>query len=365
MKKTAIIKPLSAAFILTMTLFLYTCQGNPEAAWAYSENDLRDATGSGRLTVSEIQKETDAQVARLARDNAYNSIVGLINKEGIKTEVSNKTAGKAEKAYRKLISDFDSGKTASDVITDFSDYNRYSYIEDDSYGITDNEKPDYTDTSAVEKKIQKLKVLKQIAGYKGDIGKIADDFPGLTKKALHVKSIGKGTVRFDIVKGVKIYSAFNGVILKTDKNSVTASAGKTIRITYEGITPDVKTGQKIKQKDVIGRSSGRTLRVSATMNGRPLNILTAWGSSGIRMYEEYISENPWKDDILDTDRIKTSVKNTSAKKKKKQRADGYYYDNGQKKEIHVQTPEKTKNNTYIYSGDPFEDKDAEAKKASE
>lgn len=355
----------SGTFILVM-LVSVVLPMHPVSAWAATENDLRYVTGVGRLDEKTIQKKTNRFSDRLALDNTYNEMVKVLKDSGLNTDVTEKKVESEKKAYNSLMDAFISGESASDVKEKLSGYDKYA-VYDDSY-TESGETFDYTDTTKVRGKIAALKQLKDIAKDKTDIGGISNKLPSLTRKPYHISDIGEGYAVFDVNKGQKIYCVLSGIIIKKTDKSVTVKSGKTIYVTYKGIKPYKGPGTRISQKSLLGTAKGRHVRVDMTMNGEPVNILTAAGNKGVTAYKSYMSENPWTEYAIDTSVIKcTSAYKAGVGKKKKIRSNviGYYYDNGKKKKLTTNTGKKGSGSGNLFNGDPFdEDEDVSAETGS-
>lgn len=338
---------------------------HPDPVAAATENDLRYVTGVGRLSEKAIQKKIDKFSDRLALDNTYNEMVAYVKANGLSTNITEKRVENEKKAYESLMSDFDSGKSASAVKEALSKYNSYAQPDYESVG-TDTAM-DYTDTTKVKAKIASLKELSVIAKDRTDIGGVSNKAPRVAGKVLRIYSLGRGKTGFFTDKKEKIYCVFSGLIIKMTDKSVTVRSGKTIEITYSGIRPaeGLKTGQKVMQKTLIGRSRGTHITVLSKMGGKDFDFVTALGQKGKTAYNEYIAENPWSEYAVDINKmICTNSYGSGIKKKKKEKKNviGYYYENGKKKSLAMQesTSSGDKNTkktggSNLFHGDPFDE----------
>lgn len=362
-----LIKCASGIFILSLLVLAGTaCR--PVSAQAATENDLRYVTGIGRLDEKKVQKKIDRFSERLALDNTYNEMVSYIKANGLDTDVTEKRLEAEEKAYDSLMDSFSSGESATDVKERLSAYDKYA-ADDDSY-VDSGESFDYTDTAKVKAKLKSLKALAGIAADDTDIGGISNRLPSVTGKPLHINKMGEGSTVFDTKKKQKIYCIFSGIIVNMTGRSISVKSGKTITVTYDGIIPveGMKPGKKVSQKDLLGKTIKKYVRIDMDMNGKDVNVLSAAGTSGVNAYEAYMSENPWEDEIIDISEIKcTNAYKTGVKKKKKKNDGsviGYYYDdNGDKKKMSIDTGGSSGSGNLFY-GDPFKDDDVYAEAGS-
>lgn len=333
-------------------------------ARAATENDLRYCMGMERLSAKNIQERIDAETYRLSMEKGYNRIIAFIKEAGLETDVTSDDVKKSRKAYDRTLELFSTGKNAGEVIKAFNTYNDYvseaggqiSYDDDD-------EDLKEADTESIKRRISEFKDLKAIASDKKDIGAVSNLLPFVTEKGIEAKHISRDSTTFRSVKGEKIYCAFNGIILETENDSVTVSSGRTIKVTYKGLRPDrsLSSGDKVTQGSVLGRAKGKRLRVTMQLTGEHKNILYAYGKSGHTAYDNYMSENPWDKPVLDFTGVQETEKYTAGKKKKKKEG-ATVTENGEKKEVEIETPEKYRNrDPKLFEGDPFRDSDVTTK----
>lgn len=343
------------ALILLLSLGIGAASVCPINAHAATENDLRYVMGIGRLDAKSIKTRINRFSERLALDNSYNEMVSYVKENGLETDVTEDHIKKETSSYKDLIRSVQSGRPVSDIKKALSRYDDYAIAGEDTFdtGTTF----DYTDTTRLKQKLKELKALKAIEKNRTNIGGVSNRLPTITKKPMHIASMGNNAVRFDTGRKQKIYCLFSGRIINITKHDITIASGETIQVTYKGLKPCVRSGSKIKQGSLIGRAAGTSIKIDMVMNGKSANIVTAFGKEGKRIYEDYMSENPWSDIRLNVNRMKCTDRyeaNIRKKKKKNENVTGYYYDNGEKRYTTADIP-KTSDNNNLFSGDPFDD----------
>lgn len=336
-------------FIIIMTAGMITIC-HPEPVRAATEADLHYVMGFGKLEKQDLKKKINDTTFRLALENSYNETVRLAKENGIDITFDETAVKKGRNAYSRTLDLFRQAKDADEVAEAFNDYNYMVGDVNEAYDVDDDFSE--VDTSDIRNTLIRLKDLKKIAEDKTNIGGLSNNLPKPVKGDFILKGYSKDTAAFATKKNEKIYCVFNGLIIKSTDDSVTLSAGKTIRVTYKGIKPLYSKG-RISQKDVIGTAKGKTVKITMQEAGRKRNILLAGGKAGYEAYNGYLSENPWEADILDfsSARITYLYKNKTGNKKKTRSS---VMTNGKKKTLKVETPKKSTSDN-LFTNDPFAD----------
>lgn len=325
----------------------------PFTSYAATENDLRDVMGIGKLNKKAISEKTDELVDRISRDETYNELVKILKNNDISSNITEKEITEEREAYEKLIKGFNNCESASKVLEDFSSYDSYTYYASQtSYGTLD---ADYADTTGSEKKLEKLKYLKKIMNNKKNIGKIGSQCQPVTRNGIRVEEINENEVKIYTSKKEKIYAVFSGFILKTNKNSITVQSGESIEITYSGIRSKKKSGEKVKQGDIIGKAKGLSITVSMKMAKKEQNVLFAYGPKGSEWYQDYVSENPWDDSCLDFSKVK-DAENSSKKDTSDTKSSTYVITDGNKNRVKIAQPNVQSTQDNVFDEDPFANK---------
>lgn len=335
--------------LILLGTIVFSLIASTATAFAATENDLRDVMGIGRISKEKIKKQTNILVERLAREEEYNDLVKFLRANQFNASIQKSEIANAKASYNKMIDVFQTNPNTSDVINALVTYNSHLLTEDDEYDAGDKDYP-LKSTKVLKEKITALRTLQSIEQSNIDVGMVGKDVPNITQKDMKVTNINSQYTSFRTKPKKRIYNLLTGSILKKTRNSVTVQAGRTIYITYKGVSCYKPIGTKVKQGTALGKATGANIKVALEENTKDYDILLIYGKRGKSYFDDYASENPWQEYFIDFSNTKEHPTKQKVKEKVPQ---SYLDDHGIRRTVKIETPKKS-HKDIIYNSDPFE-----------
>ena len=341
-------------FMLGLMTVLFTTP-----IFAATENDLREIAGLDRISVADAQTRAQAIIASCSQDTQWNELIDMLDEYGLnnKTEITEELANNGAKAYKAMMSAFNSGESISAILDYFEDYDTYYLTYEEIY-TPEAVALEKISEKSIKSRLAYAQSLIDISKDLSNIGRIGYDAETFLKKQLSLENVTEGSISVYTTPNDRIYSQLRGTITKIINDSVTIASGATIKLTYSGIKPskNLKEGDKITQGQFIALAKDITVTLSMRMDSQDVNPLIIYGTRAIYWYESYLNANPGNEDILDLDDIKDYVSTPTYTPNSNDNT--VTDENGNKSYVKIVTPDnEDKDKTVedkVLSEDPFD-----------
>jgi hypothetical protein len=283
----------------------------PKAAFAATENDLREVMGYERFEGEECEQLVKSIIAQCAKDISYNELLDLLDEMQADdyADIKEKTQ-KKDLLYEEMMGKFRSGFDVGDILTLYSEYaSAYQELEGYATDSTVRKDLERIDESDIDARMAYALAIEKTASSTDNIGKIGNDADTFLKNTLYISSVGDDFVSCKVEKGVTVYAPLTGIVTSVQNNRIVLQCGATIEVICENVSraTGIYPGDKVKQGKQIGQTTDTTVTVHMTIDTMPANPLRMYGNRGVHWYETYKNENPWQEDDMDLTDVKEKI----------------------------------------------------------